>query len=408
MLKPVSVPSTCPENTRVIGFLLVPRFSMIAFTSAIEPLRLANRVSGRTLYEWRLFSGDGRPIRASNEVEISVGGSYADARGLHTAIVCAGLDVQTFNHRDLMASLRRLSSFGAAIGAVCTGTYVLAKAGLLDGYQSTIHWENHSGLISEFPHLDVSQELFEIDRNRLTCAGGTAAVDMMLSVITKDHGPEIASLVTDQLIHHRIREAGERQRMDLRARLGVAHPKASIRSRVDGEDDREPSELCRTRSGSEMFDPAAREAFLQVSRAFTDQTLLDDSSRIRTIPAEADQHPDPLGRHGLRIPLRVTLLEELQRAFRPHTQCGTAQNRLLGNVRRFHRRGRRVKSSHLTILVPRRGTRAVECGPAGVWEKPWPFASLPMSRAVIRPPDAPSRRKVIARRVRRPRRRGER
>jgi transcriptional regulator GlxA family with amidase domain len=102
---------------------------------------------------------------------------------------------------------------------------VLAKAGLLDGYQSTIHWENHSGLVSEFPHLDVSQELFEIDRNRLTCAGGTAAVDMMLSVIMKDHGPDIASRVTDQLIHHRIREAGERQRMDLRARLGVAHPK---------------------------------------------------------------------------------------------------------------------------------------------------------------------------------------
>jgi transcriptional regulator GlxA family with amidase domain len=225
MLEPVSVSSTCPENTRIIGFLLVPRFSMIAFTSAIEPLRLANRVSGRTFYAWRLFSSDGRPVHASNEVEISVGGSYADARGLHTAIVCAGLDVQTFNHRDLMATLRRLSSFGATIGAVCTGTYVLAKAGLLDGYQSTIHWENHSGLVSEFPHLDVSQELFEIDRNRLTCAGGTAAVDMMLSGITKDHGPEIASLVTDQLIHHRIREAGERQRMDLRARLGVAHPK---------------------------------------------------------------------------------------------------------------------------------------------------------------------------------------
>jgi transcriptional regulator GlxA family with amidase domain len=225
MLKPVSMPPAPPENTRVIGFLLVPRFSMIAFSSAIEPLRLANRAAGRTLYEWRLFSSDGRPVRASNDVEIAVGGSYAEARGLHAAIVCAGLDVQTFNHRDLMAVLRRLSSFGAAIGAVCTGTYVLAKAGLLDGYQSTIHWENHSGLVSEFPHLDVSQELFEIDRNRLTCAGGTAAVDMMLSVIMKDHGPDIASRVTDQLIHHRIREAGERQRMDLRARLGVAHPK---------------------------------------------------------------------------------------------------------------------------------------------------------------------------------------
>jgi len=225
MLQSVPVPARPADDTRVIGFLLVPQFSMIAFTSAVEPLRLANRASGRKLYEWRLFSSDGGPVRASNDVEIAANGSYADARGLDAAIVCAGIDVHSHNHRDLMAALRRLSSFGSAIGAVCTGTYVLAKAGLLDGYQSTIHWENYSGLLSEFPHLEVSQELFEIDRNRFTCAGGTAAVDMMLSVINKDHGPEIASQVTDQLIHHRIREAGERQRMDLRARLGVAHPK---------------------------------------------------------------------------------------------------------------------------------------------------------------------------------------
>jgi AraC family transcriptional regulator, glycine betaine-responsive activator len=225
MLKTVEAPSSQPENPRIIGFFCVPRFSMIAFTSAIEPLRLANQMSGRKLYEWRLFSQDGNPVRASNHVEITVSGSFAAARGLHAAVVCSGLDVQTFDHRDLMAALRRLSSFGAEIGAVCTGTYVLAKAGLVDGYQSTIHWENHAGLVAEFPQLDVSQELFQIDRSRFTCAGGTAAVDMMLALITRDYGHAIAALVTDQLIHHRIREAHEQQRMDLRARLGVSHPK---------------------------------------------------------------------------------------------------------------------------------------------------------------------------------------
>lgn len=225
MLKPVPVPSRPSQNTRTIGFLLVPQFSMIAFTSAIEPFRLANRLSGQAFYDWKLYSVDGRSVRASNDVEISVSGSYAEARLLNSAVVCSGLDVQTFDHRDLMATLRRLSSFGAEIGAVCTGTYVLAKAGLLDGYRSTIHWENHAGLVAEFPHLAVNQELFQIDRSRFTCAGGTAALDMMLALITRDHGTEIASQVTDQLIHHRIREAGERQRMDLRARLGVAHPK---------------------------------------------------------------------------------------------------------------------------------------------------------------------------------------
>lgn len=198
---------------------------MIAFTSAIEPLRLANRVSRRDLYAWRVFSVDGAPVRASNGVEIAVQSAHREAKGLTAAVVCAGLEVHQVDHGELIRTLRRLASFGSAIGAVCTGTYVLAKAGLIDGYQATVHWENRDGLLAEFPDLDVSHELFEIDRTRFTCAGGTAAVDMMLSIIARDHGADIASQVTDQLIHHRIREASERQRMDLRSRLGVAHPK---------------------------------------------------------------------------------------------------------------------------------------------------------------------------------------
>lgn len=214
-----------PKSPRVIGFMLVPHFSMMAFTSAIEPLRLANRASSASLYEWRLYSNDGEPVAASNGIRIGVDGAVADARDLDVAFVCAGVDVQAPNHRVLMSALRRLASFGSAVGALCTGTYVLAKAGLLGGYRATIHWENLPSLQAEFPDLDVGQELFEIDRNRFTCAGGTSAADMMLSLIMRDHGREIASEVTEQLIHHRIREPSERQRMDLRTRLGVAHPK---------------------------------------------------------------------------------------------------------------------------------------------------------------------------------------
>ena len=208
-----------------MAFLLVPSFSMIAFSSAIEPLRLANRIEGHEAFSWRVLSVDGRPVAASNGVEVAVDGSFADLGGATAAIVCSGVDVQTFDHRELTARLRGLAARGVPVGAVCTGTYVLARAGLLDDHRCTIHWENQDSLREQFPQVDVTEELFEIDRTRFTCAGGTAAIDMMLALIARQLGQEVASGVTDQLIHHRMRDGDERQRMELRSRLGVAHPK---------------------------------------------------------------------------------------------------------------------------------------------------------------------------------------
>ena len=208
-----------------VAFLLVPSFSMIAFSSAVEPLRLANRVFGQEIFSWRVLSANGRPVAASNGIEVTTHGSFADLAGVTAAVVCSGVDVQTFDHRDVIARLRGLAARGVPIGAVCTGTYVLAKAGLLDGHRCTIHWENHDSFAEQFAQLDLTEELFEIDRTRFTCAGGTAAIDMMLALIARQQGQDVASGVTDQLIHHRMRDGDERQRMELRARLGVAHPK---------------------------------------------------------------------------------------------------------------------------------------------------------------------------------------
>ena len=208
-----------------IGFILIPRFSLIAFASAIEPLRLANRVSDRTLFEWKTFSVDGAPVTASNGIETVVDAPLAEADNLTTLFVCSGIEVQHHVDRALITRLRRLASHGTNIGAVCTGSYLLAHAGLLDGYRCTIHWENFAAFAEEFPDIEVTSELFEMDRNRFTCAGGTAAVDMMLNLIAVEAGHAVAATVADQLIHHRIRDGHERQRMELRSRLGVAHPK---------------------------------------------------------------------------------------------------------------------------------------------------------------------------------------
>jgi transcriptional regulator GlxA family with amidase domain len=213
------------ELPQRIAFLLVPDFSMIAFTSAVEPLRLANRASGRELYRWHLFSPDGKPVAASNGIELHPEGGIEAASGFGTIVLCSGIGGHLYTDRALFAALRRFERQGADIGALCTGSHILARAGLLDGYRCTIHWENLAGFSEDFPQIEVTSELFEVDRNRFTCSGGTAALDMMLNLIAQQHGQELAAQVSDQFIHERIRDRHDHQRMALPARLGVRHPK---------------------------------------------------------------------------------------------------------------------------------------------------------------------------------------
>ena len=208
-----------------VGFLLIPNFSMLAFASAIEPLRAANRMSGDTLFSWIVASPDGMQSRASNHVKTDVDGDSTILADCHIVFVCAGLDVKAQSDKSILNMLRRLDRQGAVIGAICTGTYLMAAAGLLDDRRCTIHWENIDGLAEEFPLLEITNELFEIDDTRITCSGGTASLDMILYMIGQIHGQTLAAQVSDQFIHDRIRDPSDRQRMELRSRLGVSHPK---------------------------------------------------------------------------------------------------------------------------------------------------------------------------------------
>ena len=208
-----------------VGFLLVPNFSMLAFASAIEPLRSANRMSERTLFEWIISTEDGNSVMASNGVEVASNGDLEDLSSCRMVFACGGLDIQKHGRKEVINALRLVERRGAAIGAICTGTYLLAMAGLLKDRRCTIHWENYDGLVEEFPELEVTNDLFEIDGDRVTCSGGTASLDMMLHLIAQAHGSKLAAQVSEQFIHDRIRDSHDRQRMELRSRLGVSHPK---------------------------------------------------------------------------------------------------------------------------------------------------------------------------------------
>lgn len=217
---------------RSIVFFMVPDFTMIAFATALEPLRSANRMLGYEGYRWRLASIDGKPARASNGVECAVSTSLEEERRRLAGedrpsmiIVCSGLNVEAYREKSTFAFLREAHNRGVAIGGLCTGAHILAQAGLLSGRRCAIHWENLPGFAEAFPKANVYADLFEVDGNIYTCAGGTAALDMMLKLIGDDFGDAIVNRVCEQVLTDRVRSPTDRQRLPLRARLGVQNSK---------------------------------------------------------------------------------------------------------------------------------------------------------------------------------------
>ncbi|MEO5770918.1 MAG: GlxA family transcriptional regulator [Burkholderiaceae bacterium] len=214
-----------PTPAYMVGFYLLAGFPMMAFASAIEPLRAANRLSGEALFDWRLFSRDGEPVRASNGIDIAVHGSIRDAPVLDLLLVCAGLHEAQLDDQPTHQWLRGLTRRGIAIGSISIGAYVLAYAGLLDGRRCALHWESLAAFAERFPRVRTTSEIFVIDGDRSTCSGGTAALDMMLQVITNRDGRTLANDVAEQFIHPRIRGTQDPQRMAIQSRLGVANEK---------------------------------------------------------------------------------------------------------------------------------------------------------------------------------------
>ncbi len=212
-----------PEH---FGFLQIPNYSMIAFTSAIEPLRMANRDAGKELYRWSIYTIDGLPEKASNGLEITPHSSIENALDISILFVCGGSDIADAWSKPLQFALRRIANRNEVkIGAVCTGSYLLARAGLLDGYKCTIHWENIASLREEFPNVQVTDDLFLFDRDRITCAGGQASMDMMLQLIDNRHGNKLVTHISEQFMCERIRSSDDRQRIPLHLALGSNQPK---------------------------------------------------------------------------------------------------------------------------------------------------------------------------------------
>ena len=227
-------------------FLLLDKFTMLSFASAIEPLRIANRVAGAPIYRWALAGENGREATCSNGASFKLDMGLEDVERDDIILVCGGIDVQKATTKPVLNWMRREARRGITMGGLCTGSYSLAKAGLLDNKKATIHWENQDGFLEEFEEVRLSKSVFVMHGNRWSTAGGTSSLDLILKVVAADHGEDVANTVADQLIYSTIRTDQDTQRLSIPTRIGVRHPKLSqVIQMMEGniEDPMSPADL---------------------------------------------------------------------------------------------------------------------------------------------------------------------
>lgn len=205
-------------------FVLLPKLTLLAFTSAIEPLRVANQVSGKALYRWFVMTEGGSSVQCSCGVRITPDSALRKLPKDAQIFVCAGIEPHQTTSQPVVNWLARHAAHGGDPGGICTGAFALAKVGLLQDRRFTLHWENQPAFREIYPGLEPTGNLYEIDRSLLTCGGGSAASDMMLELIERDHGPALAGIVADMCLHRRIGHGDAPQRPAYAPALGSRNP----------------------------------------------------------------------------------------------------------------------------------------------------------------------------------------
>ena len=208
-------------------FVLMEHFTLLSFSSALDALRIANRMSGKKLYDWTFIGESEEFVSCSAGTQFKLDNPLIELHRDDTILLCGGTAIQASTTKKLIGWLRREARRGLVIGGLCTAAYPMAKAGLLDEKKATIHWENQDSFAEEFLEVELTKTVFVCDGNRYTTAGGTSSIDLLLKIIADDHGEELANAVADQMIYSSIRTDQDTQRLSVPTRIGVRHPKLS-------------------------------------------------------------------------------------------------------------------------------------------------------------------------------------
>jgi transcriptional regulator GlxA family with amidase domain len=196
-----------------VAVILVPGFALMSFASVIEPIRGANRLSGARLYEWELYAPEGGMVESNSGITVSAASvSALEQHPFDLVVVCAASHAEQRRFRAVEEVMRRLARRNVALAAVSTGSFVLARAGLLADRRCTVHWDYADSFAEAFPDIALCNDLFVVDGSILTCAGATAALDMMLQLIGAHHGQDLARQISGQFLHGGIRAAADDQR----------------------------------------------------------------------------------------------------------------------------------------------------------------------------------------------------
>lgn len=213
-----------PGPTRHYAFVLVPGFTLLAFSAAVEPLRIANQLSQRPLYRWQILSEAGAPVLSSSGIPVGASGTLDNVGKDARLFVCAGNPAMAAAAPPVVVAVQRHHRFGGLVGGICTGAVALAKAGLVEGRRFTLHWENQPSFVETFPALNPTINRFEIDGRLMTCGGGAASTDMMLSIIAEDHGSDFAAMVSEMCLRTVMLGVEPEQRSSVAALMSSRNP----------------------------------------------------------------------------------------------------------------------------------------------------------------------------------------
>lgn len=217
--------SPCPETTFHIAMIVAPSFNLAATVSFLDPFRAANYLEGRSLYHWALFSEGGGPVAASNGLSVETAPMpEASTRAPQLTMISTSWTPEVYGSLAVLSALRRFARQGVVMGGIDTGAFLLAAAGLLNGRCATVHYEHLDAFAELYPKVDVREDLYVIDGDRITCCGGVAATDLALQIMRHSQGEALANAAARYVFHDRLRAPGERQETSGIEPLGSTTP----------------------------------------------------------------------------------------------------------------------------------------------------------------------------------------